>query len=240
MFHQFLSARDAERALLSFGKLVRHGIGSWALTGGFAIEIHHILRGFQPSVRPLNDLDFIAGSFDSIPRTLGDDFIFRHIHPLDPPGKTMLQSIDPESAVRIDVFRAFGATLRRTSPIAVATCSIRLISLEDLVARMARLALDLAEGVPVPAKYVRDYARLANLVNPAEVEEAWRDQRKPKHPSTFEETHALLSHLIPTHHRLPPAAEYSKDVEAICPRCDSGGVFRLAEAGVVLALLGYC
>lgn len=103
MFHGFLSTADADRALRSLGRLLRHDIRRWALTGGFAIEIHHMLRGHQPSRRPLNVIDFIADSFDCIPVTL-------HIHPLDPPGRTILQCIDPESALRIDVF---GHTARR-------------------------------------------------------------------------------------------------------------------------------
>ena len=82
MFHRFLSAAEADRALRSFEKLSRHDIRHWALTGGFAIEIHHMLRGHEPSPRPLNDIDFIADSFDDIPATLAKDFLFRHIREL--------------------------------------------------------------------------------------------------------------------------------------------------------------
>ena len=240
MFHGFLSTADAERALRSLGRLVRHDIRRWALTGGFAIEIHHMLRGHQPSLRPLNDIDFIADSFDCIPVTLANDFLFRHIHPLDPPGRTILQCIDSESTLRIDVFRAYGATMSRTSQIELPTNSIRLISLEDLMARAARLVLDLAEGVPTPAKHARDYLRLSNLVNPAQVEEAWLDQRKSRHPATFEEADDLLRKLIPTSHNLLITPDYSKDVEAICPRCAPSADFHLADARVVMSLLGYC
>jgi hypothetical protein len=48
-----------------------------------------------------------------IPETLRSDFLFRHIHPFDPPGKIMLQLIDPDTALRIDVFRACGQTMSR-------------------------------------------------------------------------------------------------------------------------------
>src|SRR5207244_3791341 len=98
-----LSVADADRALHTFCKLARHEIGQWAVTGGFAIEIHHWRLARQCSIRSLNDIDFIARSFECIPQTLADDFLFRHIHPLDPPGKTMMQLIDPERALRIDV-----------------------------------------------------------------------------------------------------------------------------------------
>ena len=40
---------------------------------------------------------------------------------------------------------------------------IQLISLEDAVAREARLLLDLHEGTSVPAKHVHDYLRLCEV-----------------------------------------------------------------------------
>ncbi|MGH9719354.1 MAG: hypothetical protein ACRD8O_04025 [Bryobacteraceae bacterium] len=224
----------------AFRKLARHNIQRWALTGGFAIEIHRLRRGRQPSLRPLNDIDFITDSFDYIPGTLAHDFLFRHIHPSDPPGKTLLQSIDPENALRIDVFRAYGATMSRTSHLDFPVGAIQLISLEDLLARAARLALDLAEGVPTEAKHVTDFLHLAGLINPAEVETAWRDQRKPKHPATFEEASGLLHKLIPASHGLLITPDYSKDIEAVCPRCTPTAAFHLADPSVVLSLLGYC
>jgi hypothetical protein len=144
---QFLAGSDAQRVLSSFRKLARHDIGRWVLTGGLATEIHRLRAGCRPCLRPLNDIDFIADSFDCIPESLADDFLFRHIHPTDPPGKTMLQCIDPESALRIDVFRAYGGTIGRAIEVDLPVGSLRLISLEDLAARMARLALDLAQCV---------------------------------------------------------------------------------------------
>lgn len=239
MIQQFLSVDDANRALCAFQKLFRHDITRWALTGGFAIEIHRLRLGREPSVRPLNDLDFIADSFDCIPDSLHDDFLFRHVHPSDPPGRTMLQLIDPDSALVIHVFRAFGATMSRTSHLHLADATIQLISLKDLVARMARLALDLAGDVPTPAKYAVDFLRLLELVDPVEVEAAWRDQRKPNQPATFEETAILLQHLIPTRQNLLITPDYSKDFEEKCTRCAPTGVFQLADPNVVLSLLGY-
>jgi hypothetical protein len=240
MFQQFLAASDASRASRTLEKLARHDISRWALTGGFAVEIHHLQLGRPPFIRPLNDFDVLAGSFDCIPATLGDDFLFRHIHPLDPPGKTMLQLIDPDSALPIHVFRAFGRTMSRTARLDLPSGTIELISLEDLVARAARLALDLTGNVPTPSKYARDFLRLAELVNPADVEEAWRDQRKPGHPETFDEANTVLQDLIPARHDLLITPDYSKDTADVCPRCAPTPAFALADPNVVLSLLGYC
>jgi hypothetical protein len=240
MLQRFLSVADAERALRVFGKLARHDIGRWALTGGIAVEIHLLRLGRQPSIRVLNDLDFIADSFDCIPETLTADFVFRHIHSLDPPGKTMLQFIDPDNATRIDVFRAYGATMSRAFRLDLPSGAIRVISLEDLVARTARLTLDIAEGVAVPSKHASDFLRLTELVDPSQVEIAWQDHRKPKHPATFAESNNLLQHLILTRPQLLITPHYSHDTKKLCPRCEPTAAFRLADPNLIIALLGYC
>jgi hypothetical protein len=240
MIQQFLSVTDQDRALRSFRKLGGHEISRWALTGGVAIEIHGMrLRG-EPSIRVLNDFDFITDSFDFIPETLANDFLFRHIHRFEPPGKTMLQFIDPDSALRMDLFRACGATMTRTVRLDLPYGAIQLVSLEDLAARTARLVLDLAEGIPVLSKHARDFFRLVDLVEPEEVEAVWQDHRKPNHPLTFEETNGLLHCLIPNHQELLVTAKYSKDTEGVCPRCSPTATFQLANPNVILSLLGYC
>ncbi len=216
-----------ERFASTLRKLERHDISRWALTGGLAMEIH-----CRPLTRAPNDIDFIAASFDCIPLTLANDFLFRHVHPADPPNRTMLQCVDPETSLRVDVFRACGAAMERARD--------GVASLEDLAARAAGLTMDLAEGVPMPAKHAADFLRLSTMVDAARVEEAWRDHRKPKHPATFQEASSLLRDLIPARPHLLITPEYSKDTEARCARCLSTAAFPLADAKRVLALLGYC
>src|SRR5690242_14500815 len=120
--------------------------------------------GCRSSLRPLNDIDFVVESFDNLPPSLGDDFLFGHIHPFDPPGKTLLQCVDADTALRIDVFRAYGATIPRSRLIQVEGETIPVVSVMDLISRLARLALDIGEEVPVPLKYVTDFMRLDALV----------------------------------------------------------------------------
>jgi hypothetical protein len=226
-----------DRALRSLRKLARHDIRDWVLTGGLAIELR---LGVEPSTRPLNDIDFIVNAFDRIPGTLAEDLIFRHIHPFDAPGKTLLQSVDPDTAVRIDVFRAYGATIQRAAPMKLGFGTFQVTSLEDLVARSARLALDIAAGVPVPSKHARDFLRLAEWAASDDMETAWRDHRKPAHPSTFDEASRLLHELIPARPDLLITPAYSKETEAVCPRCVPTAALQFADANVVLGLLGYC
>jgi hypothetical protein len=151
-----------------------------------------------------------------------------------------LQFIDPDNALRIDVFRAYGATMSRTSRLDFSFGTIQITSLEDLAARAARMMLDIAHGVPVPSKHAIDFLRLLQMVHPTEVEAAWQDHRRPKHPVTFEETNTLLQALIPAHPELLITSEYSKNVQKVCPRCAPTSAFKLVDSNVVMSLLGYC
>jgi hypothetical protein len=240
MTDRFLCAAEAKRALKTFQRLSQHDTSGWALAGGLAVEIH-CLRGSLPaSTRPLNDVDFVALAFDCIPETLAGDFLFRHVHPLDPPGKIILQLVDAETALRIDLFRAYGAIMTRTLSMEFPSGPIQLISGEDVLARAARLLLDLLGGVKVPSKHANDYLRLEKLMQPSDVEAAWQDHRKPDHPVTFREANTLVRGLIATHGDLLITPDYSKDANQICSRCVATAGFPLVDPHLVLSLLGYC
>jgi hypothetical protein len=240
MVHRFLSATDTERVYGTLRKLAPHDTSQWALTGGLAVEIHRLRHGVPPATRGLNDIDFVTAAFAGIPETLADDFLFRHVHPHDPPGKTILQFIDPSARLRVDLFRACGDTMSRTISVKLPSGPVRLVAIEDLVARAARLLLDLTDEVPVASKHADDYLRLAALADPAAVEEAWPDHRRPSHPISFREADELIRRMIPTRSHLLVTPQYSQDVSAVCPRCVSTPLFPLADAKVVLSLIGYC
>jgi hypothetical protein len=145
----FLNAADSTRVAQTFLNLDRHDISGWALTGGVAIELHILRLGGKPIIRRLNDLDFVAASFDSIPEAIGSELLLRHVHPHDPPGKIMQLGVDPEAGVRMDVFRAYGRAIERASTIKIGSLALRTVSLQDLIARHARLNWGLVEGKPV-------------------------------------------------------------------------------------------
>jgi hypothetical protein len=237
---RFLSIGDSTRAFDTLRKLALHGASQWVLVGGLAVEFHCLRVGHSHAIRHLNDIDFVAPAFECIPETLARDFLFRHIHPFDPPGKTMMQLIDAETSLRVDVFRANGGIMSRAISVDLPSGPLRVISVEDVVAREARLLLDLDANVPVAEKHADDYLRLAELAKSSHVETAWQDHRKPTHPMTFGETNTLVKRLITTRRDLLITPDYSKDAAEICRRCVPTPPFHLADPEVVLALLGYC
>jgi hypothetical protein len=232
----FLSEADRRRANSTLHRLTQHKISRWVLTGGFAIELHLGRAGGEVVMRQLHDVDFIVGSFDDIPDSLGTDFVLRHVHPNDSPGKTLLQCVDPETRVRVDVFRAYGSEMERSETIG----PFSLISLYDITARAARLTWDLADSVSVAPKYAGDFLRLVKLVRPEELQSIWEDHRKANMPESFAEAARELCSLIELRGDLLSIPVYSTDVNATCERCHETAKLHLADPAQVLALLGYC
>jgi hypothetical protein len=237
---RFLSISDSTRAFNTLRKLALHEVSRWVLVGGLAVEFHRLRVGRSHAIRQLHDIDFVASTFECIPETLARDFLFRHVHPFDPPGKNMMQLIDADTSLRVDVFRANGGIMSRAISVDVPSGPLRVISVEDVLAHEARLLLDLNASVPVAAKHADDYLRLGELVKSSDMEAAWQDHRKPTHPMKFGEANTLLKGLIAARRDLLISPEYSKDTAEVCPRCVRTSPFQLADPNVVLSLLGYC
>jgi hypothetical protein len=240
IFEDVLTESDKLRAERTLGKLFRHDVSRWALAGGFVTELHIKKRVGLASIRTLHDIDFIVPSFDCIPTGLAEDFLFRHVHPNDPPGKTLLQGVDEETGVRIDVFRAYGSVMDRTLPIEEMSQSLRMISHEDLTARAARLCLDLHEHRPIAPKYARDFLRLLDLSTHEDVESAWQEHRQTHRPESFASVAAEIRRLVAVRPELLVDPIYSTDVHEICSRCVKTSAFPLADAQRILEILGYC
>lgn len=226
----FLNSTDCARVTRTLRKLAAHDISRWALSGGLAIEFHILSRGGMSRQRPLHNIDFVTASFDCIPETLGDRLLLRHVHPYDPPAKNMLQGVDQETEVRMDVFRAYGSEMNRVLPIEIATLAFQVVSLEDMVARHARLNWDLMEGKPIAPKYAQDFLRLLEFVTTEEVESIWREHRKPQSPESFAETVRQLRRVIASRSDLLIPPTYSTNVDEVCHRCEGTGAFPLADA----------
>jgi hypothetical protein len=236
----FFNPAEALRAGRTLRNLAQHAISRWAITGGLAIEIHILQRGGDSLTRPLHDIDFMTSSFDAIPASLGQQLLLRHVHPHDPPGKNMLQGVDPETEVRIDVFRAYGSEMERLVPVTIAGLRLQMVSLEDLLARHARLNCDLMEGNLVAPKFARDFLRMIDLVTPDALESIWQEHRKPRQPKSFSQTLIHLRQAIATRTDLLVSPTYSTDVHEVCKRCEKVEDFPLTDASQILAILGYC
>jgi hypothetical protein len=164
----------------------------------------------------------------------------RHVHPDDPPGKNLLQFVDPDTSLRLDVFRAYGSVMDRTFEADLGFGLYRIISLEDLTARAARLSWDLSGDRMVAPKHVRDFVRLLEVVNSDNVENVWQEHRNRNSPERFSDATVDLGRLIEERARQLVFPTYSVDVTAVCERCRETGALRLADLNRILDILGYC
>jgi hypothetical protein len=239
-FDLSLSSTEAKRVCRVLEKLAQCNLRGFALTGSLALEAQWTRLGRAPHTRALHDLDIVVESFASIPDTLARDFLVRHIHPKAPQGKILIQIVDPEQALRIDVFRAYGATMARSQPVCFGTSSIQVVSPEDLAARAASLVMDLERSVPVARKHAQDFQILAQVINLDRIEAAWQDHRKSADPGTFKQASGRINDLVKSRSNLLVVPGYSQDTDAACPKCEEIGPFHLAPAAVIVSILGYC
>jgi hypothetical protein len=237
----FLSSTDVARLHRVLEKLGLHGLHNFTLTGSLAIEISLVREERAHRSRNLNDLDIVVESFTSIPAALAiGNFLARHIHPNASEGKMLLQLVDPDEALRIDVFSPYGATLARTKPVRLGNHPIQIVSAEDLACRAASLLMDLERASPVPFKHAQNFHRLVSVVNGERIESVWREHRKPSDPATFREASSRIRDLINERKDLLVSPGYSQDATAVCPKCREAPPFRLAAPARILSILGYC
>lgn len=238
MFTELLSTNDAQRVSRTLERLSAYGFRGGALAGGLATEAHLSSVGRHTEPSALNDLDFVVESFASIPASLADGFLLHHVHPRALEGKTLVQLIDREQALRIDLFRQFGATLTRAGVLNGVIGPLAVISLEDVVARTTSLVLGcLRRGLTIDAKHARAFRRLRGLGEPARLDVAWRDHRQSELES-FHQAAEVAHQLLDLHPGLVVRERYSADVTA-CPHCQDDGPFRRTRPDLIVEILGY-
>jgi hypothetical protein len=238
MFEGILGERDASRATSVAGRLIAHRFRI-ALTGRLAVEAQLRASGRPPERRPLNDIDFVVDGFETIPPAVAADFLPHHVHPFARNGKTLLQLIDPDRALRIDLFGAVGATLSRSIPLGGDTDPLHVVAVEDLVARTtAHVCAALRRRRPLETKHADAFRRLSGLGRPERLDQAWDDHRESL-PMSAAEAIDEASRLLELHPELLVDLPYSPVVTA-CERCQSYGPFRPSDPQVIVRILGYC
>ncbi|MGC1104986.1 MAG: hypothetical protein WA876_00470 [Candidatus Acidiferrales bacterium] len=152
----------------------------------------------------------------------------------------IIQLVDPNDALRIDVFRPRGAALGRSQNVQCEMGQVSVMSVADLAARTASLLLGLERGATVPSKHADDFLRLIRTISLDGAENVWPGYRKEGDADTFEEAARRIRSLVQSRKDLLVPVVYSQDVDGFCPNCIEVGPFRLSPAERVMAILGYC
>ena len=218
--------------------MLAHGLRC-ALTGGLAIDAQLRAHGRSVEPRVLNDIDFVVEDFASIPGSLAASFLQHHVHPDATDGRTLLQLVDQPRAIRIDLFRELGTTLSRAARLDDETGELRVVSVEDLVARTTALVCGhLRRGKSVDVKHATAFTRLFGLGRPEQLAEAWSDHRQQV-PGTLDAASREAAVLLESHPELVVVEKYSSDAPP-CECCREHGPFRPAPPDGIVEILGYC
>jgi hypothetical protein len=187
-----------------------------ALTGGVAAGLHLGAAGGERAAGiPADDVDLVASGVDAVRRTAAAHFLVSHHH-LPHPGyaKFLVQLVDPAARLRIDIFPDSLGAIPRASVMDVAGVPLRVLRPEDVLAHKLATLAKASAADPVDPKHLEDARRLGAICG-------------------REVPHIETSHL--------GAAEYTRDVDAICPRCEASrsDAFPLAPKQEILDILGY-
>ena len=150
-----------------------------------------------------------------------------------------MQLVDEPRAIRIDLFHALGGTLSRSVTLDGETGELRVLSVEDLVARTTALVSGrLRRGQSIDVKHVTAFTRLFGLGRPEQLAVAWNDHRQQV-PGTLDSASREAARLLEAHPELVVVEEYSRDASP-CERCREHGPFRPGPSGRIVEILGYC
>lgn len=215
----------------TLARLEKAGLRRYAITGSLALPHQD---------REARDLDLVVASFADLPRALSAEFLCIHAHAGAPSGKLLLQLVAADDPVRIDIFGAVGQTLTRTTLGSIGNRAARFVCVEDLAVRLARTLLALGRGDTVPRKFAIDFPSIVDALDPKRIEIAWKEHRAGDDPESFDEACNQIALLLALHDDLLIEPRLSKNVDAICERCNSSSEFPLASPHKILGILGYC
>ena len=239
-FEDFLAAADAGRVVRVLRKLDALGLADHALVGGLALELNLALNPERDSAasgrprRPLNDIDLVVPDFGSLPGRLSDEFLVCHVHPYATPGRLMLQVVDAEEELRVDVFCGWRAAISRSRLVASDLAGVRVVSTEDLAASAAAsMLMRLDRGERVSAKKAADFERVCDSVDGAGVKSAWNEHRGPDHPNSFADARSMVVEKVRA-----GGDRFALSRDAVCPRCEEAGAFRLSSAREAIRDIG--
>ena len=236
----FLASEDIARCLGSLSKLARHFEKPVVITGSIATSWHLMENGRRRQKNRLNDIDVIVEGLSNLRPSLSEDFLVKHFHPYRGRGKILIQLVDEEYRTRIDVFTPTTRTLTtRLTDLAVGGIACRLVSAEDLAAKLLSVIYPATSGEPIDPKYAEHFRLLFTIADLATAREVWREYRKESQSLEYEEAVAAVERSITDNPDLLQAGHYSQDINQTCQWCYESKLFPLAPLSKVHEVLGY-
>lgn len=237
----FPAGEDFARCRGSLLKLAGHFEEPFALTGSIAAGYHLLKKGAGKRQQSrFNDIDIVVKDLSSLRASLRRDFLISHFHPLRERGKILIMLVDEENRTRIDVFtpRTISLTERLTE-FAIGETSLRLVSAEDLLAKLLSILYPVTEGRPVEPKYLEHYRSLYAVADLKTARKIWHEYRNENRPVDFEEAAQAVQRKVALNPALLQAGSYSQDIDGVCSWCQTSELFPIAPPPRIYKILGY-
>ena|GEM_PF-1803859 len=236
----FPASEDITRFRGSHSKLARHFEEPVVVTGSVATSWHLLGNGVRREKERLNDIDVVVEGLSGLRPSLSEDFLIKHFHPHRGRGRILIQLVDEEHRMRIDVFTPTVNTLTtRLTDLAIGGISCRLVSAEDVAAKLLSVIYPATSGEPIEPKYVEHFRVLFTIVDLATAREIWRGYRKESQTLEFEEAVDAVERSITANPDLLRAGHYSQNINQTCQWCCESKLFPLAPLSKVYEVLGY-
>jgi hypothetical protein len=214
--------------------------GPLIITGSFAVEWQIDRLGGIARPRRLNDLDVVVpDGITNLRAGAAGDLLIHHFHPTRELGNVLIQLVDPRHRLRIDIFSARTPSIvERSSLASIGGVDCRILSAEDLTARLLAIVNIVCEGRAIDPKYWQSLQRLTEVADPGAVSTLWPIYRRSGDEDLDIVLERVRAVLAATPGLLQPH-EYETDIHRECQWCVQRTGFPLAAPDAVFALLGH-
>lgn len=235
----FLENEDAVRCQNSLLKLNRHLTEQIIITGSLASSSNLLENNRQTKIK-LNDIDIIVKDLSVFLPSLNNNFLVRHFHPTREKGKILLMLVDEENKLKICCFTPQTANLtKRLSAIEINGLSCKIVSVEDILAKLLGVIYQIIRDESVEEKYFNHFKRLLAIADLDEAKKVWREYRKETQQFEFEEAVEIIQQKIVADPNLLQPFIYSQNINEKCQWCVKSELFPLAPLTDIYEILGY-
>lgn len=240
-FHNlFLSDQDTVRCQRALLKLAKHIKTPIVLTGGLAVSWHAVQNGLFQQRGPLSDLDLVVNDLSAIRHSICQDFLLSHFHPSRSRGKILVQLVDEANRLRIDVFTSCSKSLNhRLLETAINEIPLRIISAEDLTAKLCEVISAVLKNQSIEAKYFHSFKLLFAIADLEVMKNIWTDYRNESLSPEFEKVTEAIQQIIADHPERLQKGGYCQNLSQRCQWCQESQLYPLAPRVKVFEILGY-
>jgi hypothetical protein len=148
--------------------------------------------------------------------------------------------VDEEHGTRLDVFTPSTDWLvGRATDLNVGETPLKLISAEDLLAKLLSIAYAVRAERTVAPKYFEHFRSLLTVADLKAARDVWREYREDTQPLEFEEAAKDVERCVTSNPTLLQDSFYSQDIEHACSWCQESDQYPLAALAKIHDILGY-